>query len=102
MSYKLVTIPTARKSLKKLPRHIRADIVRALQGLSDDPYLGEILRGEFRQLRSYHLKLQNVQYRVVYHVLEDKQEVVVIYADSRENFYRDLKQLNIKELLRQL
>ena len=96
--YQIVTLPVSRKSLKKLPTSVRKRLIESLQLLKTNPYHGEQLTGEWRLFRSFHFKHENVQYRVVYEVNEKEKLIIVRYAASRENFYRELRNLKLKPL----
>lgn len=96
--YTVLTVPPARKSFKKLPPQIRSAIVEKLQILSTRPMMGEPLDPPLQRFRSFHLSLSGSQYRVMYCVVTAKREVVVCYAGTRENFYKEARRLNLKNL----
>jgi mRNA-degrading endonuclease RelE of RelBE toxin-antitoxin system len=98
MSYRLVTVPASRKALKKLPRTVRENLIQALQILCENPVAGESLQGEYGFLWSFHYRYQTIEYRVVYEVLERQQEIVIRHAATRENFYKQLKEMKLKPL----
>ena len=52
--YQFVTLPPARRALRKLPIPIRKHIIDAVQVLAENPHHGEKLEGQFRFLRSLH------------------------------------------------
>lgn len=100
MPYTLITLPSSRKALKKLPRTIRQELIKALQVLRDNPLQGEPLQGEFAFLRSFHFRFQTTEYRVVYEVIEKQQEIAIRHAATRENFYKQLKEMKLQPLNR--
>jgi mRNA-degrading endonuclease RelE of RelBE toxin-antitoxin system len=102
MPYKLVTVPTSRRALKRLPQNVKVQLIHELKTLTGNPLAGEQLRPPYTHLRSYHVKLNNVEYRVIYLANNKTQEIFVIYAATRENFYQQLRRLNAKQLLRHL
>lgn len=94
-TYQLVTLPSAHRALKKLARPAREQLIREVKQLAQNPYLGEQLAGKWRYLRSFHMVFRRTHYRVLYQVDEQRCEIVIRYADTRENFYRMLKQLKL-------
>lgn len=64
--------------------------------MTDNPYLGEQLKGQFRVFRSLHIKLTNVHYRVIYEVAEAQQKIYVHVVGKRENFYDRLERMKLK------
>lgn len=94
--YQLLTVPSGRRAIKKLPPPIRRHIVDIIQLLTKDPYYGEQLEGQWRFLRSLHTVYMRTHYRVVYEVDENLKQIIIRFAASRENFYRTLRQLQMK------
>ena len=91
--YQRVITPSAKRSLKKLPRQVREDLIAATTVLEQNPYAGAKLSGPLYFLYSFHFKSHNVQYRVAYTIETEKQLIVVHYAGVRENFYEKLRRL---------
>lgn len=100
--YTLLTVPIARRSLKKLPKQVKAHLIQQLQILTTNPQAGGQLKAPFTDLRSFHTKFNNVQYRVIYIIKSETHEVYILYASSRENFYKQINRVNFKQLLEQL
>ncbi len=96
--YRLVTVPSARRALKKLSPPVRQHIIAEIQILSKTPYHGERLQGQWRFLRSLHTVYRRTDYRILYEVDETAKQVIIRFAASRENFYRVLRQLQIKSV----
>lgn len=97
MPYEVSVTKRAEKELKKLPPQIRRHVITETLKLAENPHLGEQLKGKFRAFRSLHLKIQNVQYRVVYEI-KDSHNVIYVYAvGTRENFYIRLERKNLKK-----
>jgi mRNA-degrading endonuclease RelE of RelBE toxin-antitoxin system len=91
--YRRVITPSAKRSLKKLPRQVREDLAAATEALEQDPYAGAKLAGPLHFLHSFHFKSRNVQYRVAYTIETDGQLVIIHFAGVRENFYEKLRRL---------
>lgn len=93
MPYQLLITPAAQRSIKKLPSNIKAKLLEEIRTLVVNPMRGEVLRKEFKGLLSLHLKIVNTQYRVVYKVDNQACVILILYAATRENFYKELKRL---------
>lgn len=74
--YEIVILNSAAKQLRKLDKPIKNKIIDALEIISQNPFMGERLKGELLELYSYHLKVIGVEYRIAYQIKE--QEVVVV------------------------
>lgn len=91
--YERVVTPSGKRSLKKLPRRVREDLLEATKILETDPHAGENLSGPLYFLRSLHFKSKNVEYRLAYTVEREKKQIVIHFAHTRENFYEKLRRL---------
>jgi mRNA-degrading endonuclease RelE of RelBE toxin-antitoxin system len=96
MTYQLVTVPSAHKALKKLPKPIKTELVKALTPLKENPHLGKQLDSPFTKLRAVKIILKGTHYRVAYEVNQKQKEIIIHYAATRENFYKQLRRLNLK------
>ena len=96
MAYELLISRQTERALRKFPAHIRVTIVTETERLAEQPYLGEQLKGRFRLLRSLHIIVQRVHYRVVYEVIEATQHIHIYAVGNRENFYKKLERLKLK------
>lgn len=94
--YAVVAVPTGQKSFKKLPEAVRAHLKQELSRLEEDPTtVGKKLKGVFSLYHSLHTKCSGVEYRVIYRVYPENNEVVIVYVASRENLYRELERLKL-------
>ena len=91
--YQLVVTPSAKRSLKKLPRKIREDLIQEAKILETDPFSGEKLSGILYFLYSFHFKSNNVAYRVAYTIDRERKLIFIHFANTRENFYEKLRRL---------
>lgn len=94
--YRLVTVPTARRALKKLPVPVRRHLIQAVAVLETNPQLGEPLEAPWWSLRSFHFIYRRTQYRVLYGIDVRRRGVIVYHAATRENFHRSLRQLKLR------
>ncbi len=91
--YRIVITPSAEKSAKKLPKNAKKEIHDQSQKLKENPYLGEKLSSSLHFLYSFHVKFNNVEYRLAYTINESKKFVIVHLVGPRENFYEKLKRI---------
>lgn len=96
MSYELMLMGRADKEFHKFPPQIYKKLTTEALKLKDNPTLGEQLKGNLRAFRSLHIKIQNVQYRVIYEINEAKKEIYVHAVGTRENFYVRLERMKLK------
>lgn len=95
MSYVLVTTPAGRKSLRKLPKPIQKHLRTVAEQLSSDPLAGSQLQGQ-TFLRVLRTRLHATDYRIVYEVNTVAQQIVIHFAASRENFYKQLSRKHLR------
>ncbi len=87
-----VIIPNSvKKDLKKLDKPLLKKILNLLQSISDNPYQGISLTGDFSDHVKIEFHQQGVQYRVAYRIVKEKIQVYVLHVGTRENFYAELK-----------
>ena len=84
VTYSIRIKRSAAKELARIPRADRVRIVRAIDGLADEPLSGSALKGELRGLR----RIRIGQYRVVYEVLDGELIVLVVRVSHRREAYR--------------
>lgn len=91
--YERVVTPSAKRSLKKLPRRVREDILEATKILETKPFAGEKLSGVLHFLYSFHFKSSNVNYRIAYTIDHSAKHIIIHFAHTRENFYEKIRRL---------
>ena len=91
--YRRAVTSSAKRSLKKLPRNVREDLVKATNVLEINPLAGEKLSGSLYFLYSFHFKSNNVDYRLAYTIDHDKKRIIIHFAHTRENFYEKLRRI---------
>jgi mRNA interferase RelE/StbE len=89
--YELVVLNSATRELKKFDKPVRTKILSALDKIAENPFIGDLLKGDLSTIYSYHLKVSSVEYRIAYQVREEEIFVVVLQVGTRENFYEELK-----------
>jgi len=71
------------RELKKLPAHVRARILLAIEDTMSNPYAGVRLRGELDGL----LRWRTGDYRIIYKIDEGKHLVILIDVGPRKSVY---------------
>ena len=90
--YKLVYSPTAVKYIKKIRnKSLKAELKKALDDISNDPYIGEAKMGDLQGIFGYDVYYDSVNYEIAYTVKEREILVTIIMVGTRENFYNELK-----------
>ena len=86
MSYRIEFTPSARRDMRKLPRHIVPRVDERILSLAENPrpHNVEKLTGQNR----YRVRVGN--YRVVYHIHDDVLVVLVVAIGDRKEVYRRL------------
>lgn len=55
--YELVVLNSAVKELRKFDKPVRMKILTALDKITANPYVGEMLKGDLATIFSYHLTI---------------------------------------------
>ena len=84
MSYSIRIKGSAARELEKVARPDRLRIVNAIDRLAENPFLGNVLKGDLRGLR----RLRLGDYRVLYEVRRDELVVLVVRVAHRREVYR--------------
>jgi len=82
--YQIKWKESALKSTKKFPKDIRQKIVETVEGLSEDPFLGDVLTGDLKGLRRVRIG----DYRAIYLVDTAKVVAVIVKVGNRGDIYR--------------
>ena len=75
--------PKASKNLEKIPRKHQDRILRAVDNLSTDPFLGKKLEGHYTGLYS----LRVWPYRIIYAIEKKKLIIYVVTIGHRQSIY---------------
>ena len=84
MRYAIRIKASAAKELKRVVKPDRTRIVAAIDRLAENPFLGNVLKGDMRGLR----RLRVGDYRVIYEVREAVLVVLVVRVAHRRDVYR--------------
>ena len=84
MVFVLVLKPSAKKSLDRISMSDRTKIVRILESIEHDPYVGKKLQGDLRD--QYNIRAW--PYRIVYEIFKRELIVIVIKIGYRQGMYK--------------
>ncbi len=81
--------PTAAQVFRKLQPEIKKHLKSALKLLSEKPFAGKSLRNELSDFRSFKIN----RYRVIYHLIDETQTLVVVGLGHRRDIYEVMTRL---------
>ena len=88
MSYKVLLHPKAAKELQKAEKHIRTRILKNAKQLCENPdKVGKALK------QSDFWSLRVGDYRVIYEIDKNKNQVVILFVGHRSKVYDDLSKM---------
>ncbi len=91
---RLLVTPSFVRATKKLHPPQKVDLDEAVRAISADPAIGEAKVGDLAGVRVYKFRLSNQLCLLAYRIL-DEESVKLLTFGSHENFYRDLKRLDV-------
>lgn len=78
------------KKIKEKP--LKETYKKALQKISENPYIGQPKHGDLSGVYGFDVKYQDINYEIAYTINEvNGKKVVILLAGTRENFYEKLK-----------
>ncbi|MBN2547260.1 MAG: type II toxin-antitoxin system mRNA interferase toxin, RelE/StbE family [Spirochaetes bacterium] len=84
--------PRIKKDIKNLDKQVYFKVKDELVNLIlENPHIGEDLLGVFKGIKSYHFKINRIDYRIAYMIFEERKSVYFTMIGTRENFYEELK-----------
>ncbi|MCE5328971.1 type II toxin-antitoxin system RelE/ParE family toxin [bacterium] len=91
--HKLVILPPAAHFLKKIKEEpLRSAFQKAIDAILQNPYSGDPKTGDLSGVYCYDVFYNRTNYELAYTIIEETDKsIVVIFAGTRENFYRELK-----------
>ena len=97
MSYELRFSDKAQKQWEKLGANVRAEFIPILKRRLEEPHIPSArLKGA---PNLYKIKLKSSGYRLAYQVRDRKMVVFVIGMGRRDEFYDDLREVGLRNLL---
>ena len=83
--FKIKASKEALKQLEKFPKNVVKLILKKIENLALNPYLGKPLRGRLEGLRS----LRVGEYRALYYIDQKEKEVRIITIGPRKKIYKN-------------
>jgi len=85
--WKLVYDPRVRKKLQKIRNTaVIRRIKEASESFQERPYAGKLLHG-YPGVRNKRIGTPDGEYRLIYQLVEEKQEVFIILVENRKDVY---------------
>ena len=84
MRYQIKFKPRAQKELQKIPQKDKNRILTSIVGLTQDPFIGKKLKGDYEGYYSIRVW----PYRIIYSILNKELLVIVIRIGHRQGVYR--------------
>jgi mRNA interferase RelE/StbE len=84
-SYSIVLKPSVEKDLRSLPKSVIPRVVRQIEALKENPFQRQSVKLAGAE-RLYRIRVGN--YRVVYAVDKEAEEIVIHYIRHRREVYR--------------
>jgi len=84
MKFQIRIKPSAQKELNKLPQIIYKKIISAFLTLSDNPFMGKKLEGEF----DGHYSYRAWPCRIIYQVRKKELVVLIVAIGHRQGVYK--------------
>ncbi len=91
--WKIVYTRRFEKALEKLGRDVALRVVREIEVLSENPYVGKVLRGIHVDVEGFKLKLYSLRvgsYRVIYTVNPLESKVYLLTVKLRKHIYKEI------------
>ena len=85
MPYQITLIPAAEKQLEKLAKQLQKRVVTKLSGLAQNPRPPD---AKALQAMEGLLRVRVGEYRIVYRIVDDPAEVMVVRIAHRSDVYR--------------
>lgn len=93
MAFAVFITSSARKASKRLPKKILRELMEyCANEIEIHPFDHPKLHPPLSECRSFHCKINNVQYRIAYRIAEEKNRIDIVLIGPRENFYDRLRQ----------
>ena len=79
------------KAVKKLNKNQKKVLDKAVQTIADDPFIGDIKKGDLKDIYVYKFHMVKQQVLLAYTYQKKKLVLTLLTFGSHENFYRSLK-----------
>ncbi len=87
----ILQTPTFKRYVKKLHKNQKRDLDKAIKEIADNPYVGEIKKGDLDGVRVYKFKMIKQLTLIAYEFHANQLQLIMLTMGTHENFYRNLK-----------
>jgi len=87
LTHKIYLHPEAVRYLDRCDKALRQRIKNRLRDLEEEPFKGQRLK------HSRYRRLRIGEYRAIYTIYAEKEEVIILYIGHRRNVYDDFSRL---------
>lgn len=93
MAYGVFFTKYALRLLKKLTPAIQSLVGKEIESIARNPYVAYQLKGGAIILRSWHVYLKGVPYRIIFEIQENSKSILMHIIAKRPDAYRLLERL---------
>ncbi len=88
---KVIQSPLFARKVKRFHKNQKRELDKQIRKILANTKIGEEKKGDLKNIFVYKFKIQNTQYLLAYRIKANTLELITI--GSRENYYRDLKNI---------
>ena len=88
---RVLQTPSFKKAVKKLHANQKSDLDNAVRAIMEDPFIGELKKGDLSFLRVHKFKMVKQLTLLGYSYQDNVMTLELMALGSHENFYRDIK-----------
>lgn len=89
--YEIIIPNSVKRDIKKLDKPVQRETLNLLKSIAENPYQGEGLTGNYYNLFKLRYFSSGVHLRIIYRIMEQEMQVLVLLVGTRENIYKVLK-----------
>ena len=88
---RVLQTPSFKRAVKKLHANQKSDLDNAVRVIMEDPFIGELKKGDLSFLRVHKFKMVKQLTLLGYSYQDSVMTLELMALGSHENFYRDIK-----------
>lgn len=88
---RILQTPSFKKAVKKLHANQKNDLDNAIKAIMEDPFIGELKKGDLLFLRVHKFKMVKQLTLLGYSYQDSIMTLELMVLGTHENFYRDIK-----------
>ncbi|MDW7730093.1 MAG: type II toxin-antitoxin system RelE/ParE family toxin [Bacillota bacterium] len=89
--YRIIIPNSVKKDFKKLDKPLQRETLKLLESIAENPYQGESLTGNYTDLFKLKYFCSGVHLRIIYRIIAQEMQILVLLVGTRENIYKELK-----------